>query len=539
MINSIKKLIPLICIILLLGFSSEVNGAEIENTPLADYLNEMGLFQGTGQGYALNDVTTRAQGAVMVVRLLGKEGEALAMNYTHPFFDVPDWASPYIGYMWKYGISKGINKTTYGADKLVSATEYMTFLIRVLGYDDSMGDFSWDKSLLKANTLGIIAANEYSTYQSKSSFLRDDMVLFSYAVLKGDLKNGKGISLLRKLMDDSTVPQTAMLDYKLAPYVSAERNYQPRNQKEFKQSVMESMVAYENQLVLDISKSAISFYSMKEIFDQAMYELIELPGYYGTAQTIHYKLAGNKLIVSFDYTITKGNHDQSEEAGKKISSQIITRDMSDYERELAIHDYIVDSTSYDLNENNEIYKMYGVFIDKKAVCQGYAEAFFYLSTLAGLDAQMVVGDGISDGTSIPHAWNTVEIEGEWYQVDSTWDDPVSKDGMNNKTYKYFNITNTEMEIDHKWETGDFMIGNGTKYNYYVFNNQVVIGQEGLNIALKEGFKNRKKQMEFKVVGDKINKNQLADILNSVRSFRSCLYFVDEDKGIIQITNITY
>ncbi|PKM51172.1 MAG: hypothetical protein CVV02_08480 [Firmicutes bacterium HGW-Firmicutes-7] len=538
--NTIKnKLIPIICLILVLGFSNGVYSAETEHTPYADYLNEMGLFQGTGQGYDLESAATRSQAAVMVVRLLGKEKEALSMNYQHPFLDVPEWAGPYIGYLYKFGISNGLDKTTYGANKLINASEYMTFLIRVIGYDDTQGDFSWDKSLHKANSLGIIATSEYSIYQKKSSFLRDDMVFFSYAALKTDLKNGKGISLLRKLMDDSTVPQTAMLAYKYAPYAAVNRNKQPKNHEELKQAVIVSIVAHDEQLVVDLSKSSITFDSVKEVLEEAMNDLVKIPGYYGNVNTCYYKLSNTMLTITYDYTISKYKLDQSFEVAKKIISQIISKDMSDYERELAIHDYIVDNTSYYLGEDNEVYKMIGVLVNKKAVCQGYAEAFLYLSTLAGLDAQMVIGNGITDGTTIPHAWNTVEIEGEWYQIDTTWDDPVSSNGKDNKTYKYFNITNKEMALDHEWDTTAYKIANGTKYNYYVFNNMTVIGEAGLKTALQEGFKNKKKEMIFKVVGEKISSKQVSSILDKVRSYKSCAFSVDPDSGIVKITNIVY
>jgi hypothetical protein len=535
--NNLKKSLVCICLIVFLGFSTVVNGAEEENVPLADYLYDMGLFKGTGQGYDLDEITTRAHGAVMVVRLLGKEQEALSMKYAHPFLDVPPWASPYIGYMWKNNITKGIDETTYGADKLINASEYMTFLIRVLGYDDSQGDFSWDKSLQKASSLGIITSNEYSSFQKKISFLRDDMVFISYAVLETDLKNGMGISLLRKLMDEGAVPQTAMLDYKYAPYLLEERNFKPKDNEELQQAVIESILAFDEQVILDISESSISPERIQENIDQAIDSLIDLPGYFGNVDSWNGTIGSNQIILYFDYKISKSRFNQSVHVAKSVASQIITNDMTDYERELAIHDYIVDGTKYYLGDNLEIYTMYGVLVDKKAVCQGYAEAFLYLSTLAGLDSEMVIGDGLSNGTSIPHAWNTVEIEGEWYQVDTTWDDPVSPDGKNIKTYEYFNITNQEMALDHVWDTLDYRIGTGTKYNYYVFNNKIVNGQEGLKLALQEGFNNRKENMDFKVIGEKISANQFSNILNGYNV--SCSYRIDEDKGIVEISKISY
>lgn len=59
-------------------------------TNCADALHEMGLFSGTDKGYELDRAPTRAESAVMLVRLLGGEKEATEKNYKTPFTDVPD-----------------------------------------------------------------------------------------------------------------------------------------------------------------------------------------------------------------------------------------------------------------------------------------------------------------------------------------------------------------------------------------------------------------------------------------------------------------
>ena len=63
-------------------------------TNCADSLHEMGLFQGTQNGYDLDRTPTRAEAAVMLVRLLGKEAEAKTLTYTAPFTDLKGWEKP-------------------------------------------------------------------------------------------------------------------------------------------------------------------------------------------------------------------------------------------------------------------------------------------------------------------------------------------------------------------------------------------------------------------------------------------------------------
>ena len=66
--------------------------------------------------------------------------------------------------------------------------------------------------------------------------------------------------------------------------------------------------------------------------------------------------------------------------------------------------------------------IYGVFVDKKAICGGYSKAFSYLCDKVGIETITVTGD--ADGEA--HMWNMVKLDGEWYNVDCTWDDPIIK-----------------------------------------------------------------------------------------------------------------
>ncbi len=111
-----------------------------EQVARADTLCELGLFKGTESGYELDRTANRAEAVVMLVRLLGKESDALNGDYTHPFTDVPDWASPYIAYAYTEGITKGTSDTTFEPYETVSEKMYLTFLLRVLGVENAWDD---------------------------------------------------------------------------------------------------------------------------------------------------------------------------------------------------------------------------------------------------------------------------------------------------------------------------------------------------------------------------------------------------------------
>lgn len=532
------KVFVALFIILFSIFSSTIFASSEDKEAVADYLKEIGLFQGTGESYDLDKTTNRAQGATMIVRLLGKEREALLMNYSHPFEDVPTWANPYVGYLYYYDISNGIDEYKYGANKLINASEYMTFLIRTLGHDDNKGDFSWNQSLEKAYSLGIIDYNTFKYYNNNNSFLRGDMVLLSYKALQGDIKNKKGNTLIKSLINENIIPQNSLLEYKYAPYNLKNINYSPANREQLRKSIIESIMAFKSTVIFDFNSNIDE---ITQICDEAIYELRKLPGYSSIVDSWSFSLRNNKLTINFNYRINKNQFIKSQEVAESIIKKKITNKMTDYEKELLIHDYIIDQTIYYDNQSDKsIFTIYGVFIENKAVCQGYADAFFYLCTLAGVEVKLVFGDVIgADKRPIPHAWNIVKIEGDWYQIDVTWDDPILVNGENIKIYHYFNITNEEMRSDHIWNEKEYPISNNIKYNYYIINNLAVEGKNELKEALKLNLNNKNNELEYKMLNEKLTWDQAVSLINSMQRLKEYYCYVDEIKGIIKLTNLVY
>ncbi len=106
-------------------------------TNCADSLHEMGLFQGTQNGYDLDRTPTRAEAAVMLVRLLGKEAEVKALTYTAPFTDLKGWEKPYIQYLYSNGLANGMNRTNLPSDRQVHRADVRDLpaaCARLLGY---------------------------------------------------------------------------------------------------------------------------------------------------------------------------------------------------------------------------------------------------------------------------------------------------------------------------------------------------------------------------------------------------------------------
>lgn len=157
------------------------------------------------------------------------------------------------------------------------------------------------------------------------------------------------------------------------------------------------------------------------------------------------------------------------EAVKMILDSVITEGMSDYEKELAIHDYLVTHCKYSedpvMPSGSDVYRAYGALVNQDAVCNGYAEALQLLFMCAGIKSEFVIGTA----GGVDHAWNLVQLNGKWYHLDATWDDPLPDQGENT-LHPFFNVTDDIMAQNHTWNTEDYPAAESMEENYYVKNN---------------------------------------------------------------------
>ena len=190
----------------------------VDYNAMADGLTEMGLLQGTGtaygSGYELERQAMRVEGMVMFIRLMGEEQAALSSTAKNPFVDSPSWADRYLAYAYEKGYTTGVGQDTsgrlyFGPNQTISVGEYMTFVLRALGYSESgtNPDFSWQTAMEAGVRLGVIRQSE-RTMLERSSFLRAQVVYLSVCALSAPTKSG-GI-LLNQTAINSGLNQTAM-----------------------------------------------------------------------------------------------------------------------------------------------------------------------------------------------------------------------------------------------------------------------------------------------------------------------------------------
>ena len=175
----------------------------------ADRLSDLGLFQGTGNGYQLDRAPTRAEAATMLVRLLGAEAEAEELAYSAPFTDLDDWQKPYVQYLYDNGLTTGATATTFEPEDTCSAQMYTTFLLRALGYSDAAGgDFTYTGAVDFGKSIGLV---DYANC-NETNFLRDHVAAMSLTALNTAVKDDADTKLLEKLVEDGAVAASAADD---------------------------------------------------------------------------------------------------------------------------------------------------------------------------------------------------------------------------------------------------------------------------------------------------------------------------------------
>ena len=111
-----------------------------------------------------------------------------------------------------------------------------------------------------------------------------------------------------------------------------------------------------------------------------------------------------------------------------VLSEIITDDMTDYEKILVINNWICENFEYDKTDAENKQDAYSAFVDRKTVCNGYAKTFSYMLSRAGIDSELIIGKCTGRNNLIQqHAWNAIVIDGNKYFFDITWNDTGNTD----------------------------------------------------------------------------------------------------------------
>lgn len=128
--------------------------------------------------------------------MLGNDEKARYQKNPHPFYDVPKWASDYVGWLYENYLVTGHSDTYFGANDTATLSQFCAMMLRVLGYYESEGDFEYNNAVSFALSVGLIDQSMVYKYE----LVRSDMVKICLKSLSLPMKNSYRI-LAEKLRD--------------------------------------------------------------------------------------------------------------------------------------------------------------------------------------------------------------------------------------------------------------------------------------------------------------------------------------------------
>ena len=200
--------------------------------------------------------------------------------------------------------------------------------------------------------------------------------------------------------------------------------------------------------ISDIGLTADEIHTAYWAFDYDNPQFLEL----GSGYSYSYINTGGgpKIVgITIEYGRTSGAVPQND--FDSIAQNVLAnaRSMSsDYDKLKYVHDWIINNTRYILADTEYESEADGPVVYGRAICEGYSKAFMYFAQSMGFECVCAIGT--ADG--VDHMWNMVKLNGQWYHVDATWDDPVTSDGSQILRHKYFLLSDSEIRRDHFIDT---------------------------------------------------------------------------------------
>lgn len=163
---------------------------------------------------------------------------------------------------------------------------------------------------------------------------------------------------------------------------------------------------------------------------------------------------------AIDSALVTGNSSYLEDNELELYNQVIElagklKGKTEYDTVKNIHDYLVLNIAYPTSYSGRgVHTLDYALNEGVCVCDGYTKAFYFLCRANNIDCIIVKGISVNQaGTNESHAWNKVKVDGKWYAVDATWDDPIP-DKKDRVKYYYFLVTDADISKTHTWDDTD-------------------------------------------------------------------------------------
>ena len=401
---------------------------------------EKGVTNGTGNGaFSPKSTVTRAEAVTFLWRAAGSPApKASASSFT----DVTDQnAYYYKAVLWavEQGITQGVGDGRFNLTGTLAYDQILTFLCRFAGEQASGSDWS-DAAVLWAKNSGL---TDGLSFTAKANCPRADVVYCLWRHLNGGEAG-------ETQQTQQTQPEEDQLTLTGNQALAAD--------------IMAALIGGYSKV--DLTDYDVDLNDARELAQELADVLWENP-YQVEYITGTMDISGKSLYLTINYlggTAANGASRAAMEKADEILAQVVTDGMSDYDIAKALHDYLVLNCAYDYDNYrqgtipSESYTAEGALLKGTAVCSGYASAYQLLMQRAGIPCEYVSGYATGN-----HAWNVVEIDGQWYHVDATWDDPVP-DREGYVRYDYFLKSDSYMRANlHSSWTSD-RVCTSTRYD---------------------------------------------------------------------------
>ena len=381
---------------------------------------DQGVTSGTSETtFSPHDTVTRAQAVTFLWRAAGSPQPERASS---PFVDVSSGDYYYIPVLWaaEEGITGGVSADRFGPEQTLAYDQIFTFISKLAGESGTGADWS-EAAVNWAEESGL---TDGLSFTAKGACPRSDVVYCLWRQVGGgetpqpvDQEEDPADPEQPGLPDEvgaTLAITTGYLDRKSAIDISAFN---------LEASQAEALA----QEIADMDGEDPYGVTHVNAYEQDGQIAKTLAVYYTTSQiSITTTAASDWRYVS----------DAALEEAEQVVDEVVTAGMSDYDIVKALHDYLVTHCDYDQRLYSGSmpflsHQAEGALLEGAAVCSGYAKAYEALLDAAGIPCETITG--YANGY---HAWNLVQVDGEWYHVDTTWDDPTNRGG-DYVRYDYF------------------------------------------------------------------------------------------------------
>ena len=472
------------------GFSDVPQGAYYEDA--VDWAVENNITAGiSGMEFSPDETCTRAQAVTFLWRANSQPSAA----ESNPFADVVAGSYYADAVQWAVanGITSGTSATAFEPDAPVTRAQVVTFLYRDAGspsvsgstsFADVPTDAYYRDAVRWAVMQGITAGTSATAFSPDESCTRAQIVTFLY----------------RSSDESPEQPVEEMPEEPVLP----EKPLQPEEPVQPEQELTDKEI---QQLLSDPDIEGATaalingFRKMEKHIDLSPYRIetsaaknlaLEVsdfyngnPYYLSTVSSIGaVGKQAEAIHVNYQYTPEEAAEKREQDAKEQAAvdsaiASCVTDGMSDYEIAKALHDYLALNNEYDMRYYSGgmpriSYTAYGALVNRTSVCAGYALAYERLMDQVGIPCEYVTGMT----TRGSHAWNIIQINGEWYHVDVTWDDPTpNREGY--VRYDYFLKSDSAISRDHvSWEASRAC--TSTKYD-----NAIILSPEDEQEAIEK------------------------------------------------------